>query len=152
MLDKHPRLQTLVAVLLAIPVAWAIWIAILLALALYTGTVHAQEPAPTGQGVRIDCTEHRTILGLHWGWDCTATGGPDTTTLQLTEPEPSKFWCSHELRECKGSGKAQLRINDSALAAFDHAQRLRLSLDCALRPHEPTAECAIATVATGEQP
>lgn len=155
MLDKHPRLQTILAILLAFPIAWLISIIALIAMAFYTGTAHAQEPATipaSSAEMQIHCTPHKTILGLTWGWDCTAAGGPAVTTIKLYSPDPSHFWCNSAGRECKGAGTAQMQINGDGLAQFNDAQRLRLALDCDLAPGSATAACKVATDASGGQP
>ena len=154
MLDKHPRIQTILAILLAIPAAWAISILFLLGLAFYTGTAHAQKPAAStasSAGTQIHCTPHKTILGFTWGWDCGAEGGPAVTTIKLYSPDPSHFWCDGPGHECKGTGEAQMQVNGDGLAAFGKAQRLRLALDCTLAPGSAIASCKVATDAIGGQ-
>lgn len=139
MLDKHPKLQTLVAVLLAIPAAWLLAVAVLLALALYTGTVHAADAAPRTGDVR--CVPHKTFFGFSWGWDCHV---PGKVAILTVDQSPAVVWCDDTDTECKSAGTARLKINNDALSGLTTAQQFDIAMRCTTTPGSVWADCQIA--------
>ena len=89
----------------------------------------------------LHCTQHKTFLGLHDGWDCAVPAATDHLTVTT---DAGQVWCDQGTTICKGTGHATLRINQDALAALGKPRRFEIALSCTTRSHSPDADCKFA--------
>ena len=89
----------------------------------------------------LRCTQHKTFLGLHDGWDCATPAATDTLTVTT---DAGQVWCNRGTTVCKATGHATLRINRDALAALGKPRQFQIALSCATTPGSADADCRFA--------